>query len=101
MRIILAGHKGQLGRTLMQVLGTQHITVGVDLPEHDITDRSAVMDLVREIHPDIIINSAAMTNVDGCTKNPQLAYTVNGIGTQNLALAAATIEGSLIVSIKN
>ncbi len=95
MRILLTGHKGQLGRTLMQLLGA-HITCGIDLPEYDITDRRVVMTLVRETLPDLIINSAAMTNVDACAQNPSLAYEVNGIGTQNLALAAADVGAAML-----
>ncbi len=95
MRILLTGHKGQLGKTLMEFLDV-NATLGIDLPEHDITDRAAIMALVRETCPDLIINSAAMTNVDACAKNPQLAYGVNGVGTQNLALAAADIGAEML-----
>lgn len=95
MRILLTGHKGQLGRTLMQLLDA-HVTWGIDLPEHDITDRAPIMNVVRESCPDLIINSAAMTNVDACAQNPSSAYEVNGIGTQNLALAAADIGAEML-----
>ncbi|MDF1513652.1 MAG: dTDP-4-dehydrorhamnose reductase [Anaerolineae bacterium] len=96
MRILLAGHKGQLGRALVPVLAVEHDVVGADLPEHDITDRTAVLDLVRRVSPDLILNSAAMTNVDGCAENPQLAFTINGTGTQNLALAAQTGNAEML-----
>lgn len=91
MRILLAGHKGQLGRTLLPLLMEEHDVQGVDLPDQDITDRDAILDLTRVFAPDLVLNSAAMTNVDGCAKDPALAYRVNGMGTQNLVLAAADV----------
>lgn len=95
MRVLLAGHKGQLGRTLLRFLDP-HVTLGIDLPEHDITDLTAVMAVARDFCPHLIINSAAMTNVDGCTENPELAFTVNGVGAKNLALAAAEIGAEML-----
>ncbi len=96
MRILLAGHKGQLGRALMSRLEEQHDIRGIDLPDDDITDRDAMLDLMRVFKPDLVINSAAMTNVDGCARNPELAYLVNGTGTQNLVLAAADVNAELM-----
>jgi dTDP-4-dehydrorhamnose reductase len=119
MRILLAGHRGQLGSMLLPLLTRQrppsageqpshdsspasgkaleeenapeHTVLGIDLPDHDITDRAAMLDLAGAFHPDLILNAAAMTDVDGCARNPALAYRVNGMGTQNLALAAADV----------
>jgi dTDP-4-dehydrorhamnose reductase len=87
MKILITGHKGQLGTTLRETL-TTHELIGFDLPEGDITDRESVKTAVASHQPDLIIHTAAMTNVDGCAENPALAYKVNGLGTQNVALAA-------------
>ena len=96
MRIVLAGHKGQLGKALMARLVEHHDVRGVDLPEHDITDRDTMLGMMRVTKPDLVINSAALTNVDGCAREPELAYRVNGMGTQNLALAAADVGAELM-----
>jgi dTDP-4-dehydrorhamnose reductase len=125
MRILLAGHRGQLGRTLLPLLTGQqtfpsltngagrlppspsggecsgentvaHTVQGIDLPTHDITDRAAMLELARAFRPDLILNSAAMTNVDGCARDPELAYRVNGMGAQNLALAAAAMDAEFM-----
>ena len=87
MKILITGHKGQLGTALQQAL-TSHELIGFDLPEGDITDRDGVKTAVSTHRPDLIIHTAAMTNVDGCAENPELAYKINGLGTQNVALAA-------------
>lgn len=86
MRILITGHKGQLGQQLFDVLD-QHTLSGVDLPEIDITERDAIFDAVSDARPDVVIHTAAYTDVDGCERDPHLAYHVNGLGAQNVALA--------------
>ncbi len=95
MRILLTGHKGQLGRTLLPSL-TAHDVLGIDLPEYDITDRAALLALARDFCPDLILHAAAFTNVDGCARDPALAYRANGMGTQNVALAAAEVDAEML-----
>ncbi len=96
MRILITGHKGQLGRTLWARLEAAHELLGLDLPEHDITDREALRKTVLDFRPDLILHPAAMTDVDGCARNPALAYRVNGMGTQNIALAAAEVGAEML-----
>ncbi len=95
MKILLTGHKGQLGRALLPLLAGNDI-LGLDLPEHDITDRARVLMAARDFCPELILHSAAMTDVDGCARDPALAYRINGMGTQNLALAAAEVGAELL-----
>ena len=86
MRIFITGGKGQLGTALQQTLAGHEVTA-VDLPELDITDREALFTAVSAANPDALIHCAAMTDVNGCATNPTLAYKINGLGTQNVALA--------------
>jgi dTDP-4-dehydrorhamnose reductase len=86
MRIVITGHKGQLGRALQEVLKGQ-ILFGLDLPQHDITDRQAAAQVIADFAPQVVIHAAAMTDVDGCERDPDAAYRINGLGTQNVALA--------------
>lgn len=95
MRILLTGHKGQLGRTLLPLLA-EHEIFGVDLLEHDITDCEGLLSLARDFRPELILHPAALTDVDGCARDPDLAYRVNGMGTQNVALAAAEVGAELL-----
>ena len=96
MRILLTGHKGQLGSALLAQLQNGYDVRGVDLPEDDITDRDGMGALVRMFEPDLVINAGAMTDVDGCARDPALAYRVNGMGVQNLALAAAAARAEFM-----
>lgn len=109
MKIILTGCKGQLGTEIMKQLREGkselgpipekllHATViAVDLPELDISSYKAVDEFVRRQRPDIIINCAAYTNVDGCETNHDLAFKVNALGPRNLAQAANKTGARLV-----
>jgi dTDP-4-dehydrorhamnose reductase len=102
MRILLTGHKGQLGRTLLPLLeDAGHTVTGADLPERDITDRGGFLALARAVRPDLILHPAALTDVDRCAREPALAYRVNGMGTQNVALTAAEVGAELLTVSTN
>jgi len=93
MRTFITGHKGQLGRELTSRLPA---SVGVDLPEVDITDPGSIDAAVDAARPDLVIHCAAMTNVDGAVQDPALAERINGLGTQNVARAAARAGAALL-----
>ena len=95
MRVLIAGHKGQLG-TSLQVTLDGHEILGVDLPEHDITDPVSILDVVADYQPDVVINTAALTDVDGCERNPELAFRVNALGAQNMALACSRLGVAMV-----
>jgi dTDP-4-dehydrorhamnose reductase len=95
MRILITGHKGQLGRALQQVLGGEEL-LGLDLPEYDITDPASIIEPVVEFQPEVVIHGAAMTDVDGCERNPEQAFRVNALGTQNVALACGRAGAAMV-----
>ncbi len=86
MKIVVVGGRGQLGRELVRVLEPNHETVILDLPECNIVQSSAIHQIVA-LHPELILHVAAMTDVDGCARDPLTAFSVNALGTQNVALA--------------
>lgn len=95
MRIIITGGNGQLGRALQAVLRDHELAI-VDLPDIDIIDRGAIERVFTRVRPELVINCAAYTDVEGCAQHPDLAYRINGLGTQNVALACSTHEADLI-----
>jgi dTDP-4-dehydrorhamnose reductase len=96
MRILIAGARGMLGTDLLEELGTVHQVTGLGHGDLDITDAERCRARVFEVHPEIVINAAAMTDVDGCESREQEAFLVNGQGAGNLA-AAATAIGSVVI----
>lgn len=95
MHILITGHKGQLGQALQRTLA-EHTLTGVDLPDVDITDKRAILEAVQNAGAELVIHCAAYTNVEGCAQDPALAYRVNGLGTQNVALACLETGAELI-----
>ena len=86
MKIMLTGGRGMLGRTLVREL-SEYEVVATDLPEVDITDPAGIDRALREIKPDVVIQCAAMTAVDRCESEPELAYKQNGYGSGVVAAA--------------
>ncbi|MCS7002100.1 MAG: dTDP-4-dehydrorhamnose reductase [Dehalococcoidia bacterium] len=101
MRVVVTGHRGQLGRQLLAALAPlADEVVGLDLPEHDISEL-AIRDTIVDARPDVIVHSAAMTDVDGCARDPDRAYRVNAIGTRNVALAAQAVDAPIVAISTN
>jgi dTDP-4-dehydrorhamnose reductase len=96
MKILIVGFRGMLGSELMNVFCSDHETIGLDLPELDITQPEACLAHASALKPDVIINAAAFTRVDDCEAHEEKALLINGHGAGNLARAAAEI-GSLFV----
>lgn len=85
MTLLLIGAGGQLGRALRAALRVHHV-VAWNAKELDITNLEAVRTGVESIRPDLVINAAAYTDVDGAESHPIEAYRVNALGPRNLAL---------------
>jgi dTDP-4-dehydrorhamnose reductase len=100
MRIAITGHKGQLGQALLETLTDDEI-LGLDIPEHDITQAQAISDAIAEYKPDIVIHTAALTDVDRCAREPELALRINGLGTHNVALACRRCGAALLAVSTN
>ncbi|HEX2233699.1 MAG TPA: dTDP-4-dehydrorhamnose reductase [Thermoleophilaceae bacterium] len=87
MRLLVLGATGMLGRDLMRRAGDD--AVGLGSADADVTDPQAVRAAVDEVRPDVVVNSAAMTEVDRAEDDEQRAMQVNGEGAGNVAAAAA------------
>jgi dTDP-4-dehydrorhamnose reductase len=95
LRIVITGHRGQLGTALQNALAGAEL-LGLDLPEHDITDPLSIAEAIVEFQPDVVIHGAAMTNVDLCEREPEIAYRVNALGTQNIAIACGRCGAAMV-----
>ncbi|WP_297824757.1 dTDP-4-dehydrorhamnose reductase [uncultured Methanobrevibacter sp.] len=96
MKILITGSNGMLGHDLIEALKDNHELVLTTSRTLDITDKEQVFDFISQNKPDIVINSAAYTDVDGCEQNQDLAYSVNGEGVKNLALACREADSALV-----
>ncbi|MDO4183409.1 MAG: dTDP-4-dehydrorhamnose reductase [Coriobacteriia bacterium] len=102
MRLLITGGRGQLGNELRRCLETMTAEAGpvpaeyagaqfdcIDYQEMDISSAESVDAWFAAHEYDLVVNCAAVTNVDGCETNEEGAYAVNALGPQNLARAAA------------
>lgn len=92
MRILITGAGGGVGGALMRRLPE---AIGAAHSQLDITDAQAVMRLITDSAPNVVIHCAALTHVDRCAQAPHEALRVNGFGTQNVALACQKVGAAL------
>ena len=98
MKILVTGGKGMLGRTLLRRLAPQHALYVADLPETDILQPASLDAAFGAFRPDAVIHCAAMTKVDDCESNEELAFRLNGMGTANVARACRD-HGARLIAI--
>src|SRR5215210_4413168 len=85
-KVLVSGSGGQLGHELAELLPRRgHEVVALSKGELDVADFGGVRLALKEHAPDVVVNAAAYTNVDGCETEADLAYGVNALGPRNLA----------------
>ena len=94
MRVLVTGAKGMLGSDLCLMLAKKHEVIATDVEEMDVRDH--VLETVKEKRPDITVHLAGITDVDLCEKDPDLAYSVNALGTKNVALACQAANSAMV-----
>jgi dTDP-4-dehydrorhamnose reductase len=87
MKILLFGHRGMLGTDLVSQLKIKHEIIGLDKDEINIVSAAECKQAIKENVPDIIINAAAYTDVDGCETNKEECFAVNAEAVRNIAEA--------------
>ena len=96
MKTLVLGCNGQLGQALADTARDDAEFIGIDLPELDITDAAAVLDICRQSSPEVIVNAAAYTAVDRAESDTELATAVNVEGPRNVATASRDVGARLI-----
>ena len=99
MKVIVTGSSGLVGRAMVSHLSAEgESAIGLDHESLDITDGPAVENAVTAERPDVVVNCAAWTDVDGCESNRDRAMAANAQGPETLALACAK-AGALFITI--
>ena len=94
MRVTTFGASGLLGKALMQEW-TEDAVTGLSSRDADIRDAKRVQQVVQERRPEWVVLAAAYTDVDGCERNPELAFAVNRDGAVNVATSAKEVGARL------
>lgn len=88
MRILVTGSRGMLGTDLMQMLGVGHEMLGCDLHNCNILEAAQIEAMTASFRPEVVIHTAAYTNVDQAETDREAALALNETGTRHVALAA-------------
>ena len=117
MRILITGANGQLGQDLLDCLrgavplgglrcalhgpegpraGVEHDLLPTDIHNMKVDDRDAVLHTFTTFRPELVLHGGALTAVDLCESEVDLAYAVNAVGTRNVAEAAALVGAHLV-----
>jgi dTDP-4-dehydrorhamnose reductase len=96
MNILITGAKGNIGTYLCSVLSQSHVIYGLDKNELNIIDKIATEKIFNDIKPDAVIHTAAVTNKYACEYNEALAYSVNTVGTLNIAHCCNSLNIPLV-----
>jgi dTDP-4-dehydrorhamnose reductase len=98
VKYLVTGSRGQVGQSLEQEISENQF-VGLDLSESDIEadiSEMEVVEKIKETNPDVIIHSAAITDLDKAENNSELAEGVNVVGTKNIVKAAKETSAHII-----
>ncbi|MFS0723913.1 dTDP-4-dehydrorhamnose reductase [Paenibacillus sp. 1P07SE] len=97
LKVLVTGGEGQLGRDLVSLLQAAGYDVeGPGRDALDVTRHEAVREWLQSRRPDIIVHSAAYTDVDGAERAIDTAWQVNSESTRNLAAAAEALGAKLV-----
>jgi dTDP-4-dehydrorhamnose reductase len=117
MRVLVTGADGQLGRDLTDALagrvpvggrrcsllapdgplpGLDYEVLATDIGNMRVDDRDAVQNVFHDFHPDLVLHGGALTAVDACETDIDLAYAVNAMGTRHVAEAARAVGAHLL-----
>jgi len=97
-RVAITGAGGQLGVELVRAFAAASDEVlALARPDFDIT-RTGDLERLTAWRPDVVVNSAAWTDVDACARDPERALWINGEAAGAVARAAAA-AGALIAQI--
>jgi dTDP-4-dehydrorhamnose reductase len=96
VKILIIGASGMLGRDLQPILSLRHEVMGVDLDKLDITQPGKPRETLDSLRPDVVINLAAITDVDGCESQREKAFLVNAQGALEVAQGCAATGARLI-----
>ena len=95
MRIAITGANGQLGQAFQAALSAEHELIPLGHADIELGHPDCVERLVAT-SAELVIHPAAYTDVDGCARDPERAYRVNGLGAQYVALACRQLGAPLV-----
>lgn len=94
--VLIFGAAGRLGAALARAYQGEFNIVPLGRAEADLAFPDAVAEVIRMRRPDAVVNCAAMTNVDACERDQDLARTVNATAPAAMARACSETGAKLV-----
>ncbi len=102
MKIFISGAEGALGQEMTRLLRSVKVKfLATDIKQLDITDFKETSKVVLDYHPDVILHFAAVSNVDMCEVEQDLALRVNALSSMGLAIIAKKIGAKMLYTSTN
>lgn len=99
MKTAVVGGNGQLGSDVVRVFAKNgHEVYPLTHRDIEICKIDCVSDVLRQLRPDIVVNTAAMHQVEACERDPEAAFAANALGPRNIAMVANDL-GALVMHI--
>jgi len=96
-KVLITGANGQLGKELVELFTAKGFEVyGFGRDKMDITNQAQVQEMISTLKPNIVLHSAAHTQVDLAESEPEQAFSINAYGTRNVAVAAEAVGAKLV-----
>jgi dTDP-4-dehydrorhamnose reductase len=106
LKLLITGASGLYGSKLAELATARNYAVysgysrdqpafGVPI-KFDVSDKSRVEEVFRKVNPEVVVHAAALTDVDKCEINKELAWKINVEGARNIAEAVKTNKAFLV-----
>ena len=95
-KVLLIGAKGQVGQELQVTLPSLGEVISIGREELDLTNSEKIGQIIREIHPNYLVNASAYTAVDKAETEPDLAYSINATAPKIMAESAEKIQAKFL-----
>ena len=95
-KMLITGATGFLGSRVAQYYKDKYEVLTPSHSEMDIADETSVLDYFRDNRPDVVVHCAAISDVGRCEREPELSWSINVVGTENVAKAAKEISAKCV-----
>lgn len=92
MKILILGANGHIGNYLSNYLKAEHEIIPLSKNDLDIREKDSVINMINSFSPDIVVQAAGISNIDYCEDHETESYSVNTLGTLNVAYACNSLD---------